>query len=89
MKNEFLESMPVLRSNIVIKRFDQQVECQNYSGQPSAEHRLWNISVNDAAINLINEEVNSNTPCPDWHVNILQMFNLYNSENFNHVKCHK
>jgi hypothetical protein len=87
MKNELLESTPVLRSDIVIKRFDQQVECQNYISQPSAEHRLWNISINDAAINLINEEVNSNSPCPDWHINTLQMFKLYDSERFDHKNC--
>jgi hypothetical protein len=89
MRNELLEAMPVLRSNIIMKRFNQQVDGQDCAGLENQEHRLWNISIKENALKLIMEEVDSDTLCPDWHINNLQMFRLYNSENFNHEKCLK
>lgn len=89
IRSELLEAMPLLRSNLVMKRFNQQVDGQDYAGLENQEHRLWNISIKENALKLIMEEVNSDTLCPDWHINNLQMFRLYNSENFNHEKCLK
>lgn len=87
MREELREIMPNLRPNLVIHRFNQQLNMLDYQGNNNDEFRLFNIKIlkNNLKPELI--EVNDQTPCPDWHINQLQMFRLYNSQNFNHQKC--
>jgi hypothetical protein len=87
MKNDLNEIMPELRANIIINRFEQQRNCIDCQGIPSQNHRLWNIQILNENVTPIIESVNELSECPDSHILTLQMFQLYNSNNFNHQNC--
>lgn len=87
LKNDLVEIMPVLRSNAILNRFEQQVNCIDWNGNHSEDHRLWNIQILKKDIEPIMELINELTECPDKHIQNLQMFRLYDSNNFNHQNC--
>ena len=89
MRQELINTMTILRPNIITNRFNQQLNMQSPLGVGNSEFRLFNIKFlnEDLKPNLV--EINNLTPCPDWHINQLQMFRLYNSQNFNHNNCKK
>jgi len=88
MRIELADTMPILCAGLVIKRFNQQKEGSDFSGNDSNEHRLWNIEILKKVEPLM-EKVSQDTPCPDWHINTFRMFRLYDSERgkFNHENC--
>ncbi|MCX6210046.1 MAG: hypothetical protein NTZ59_11280 [Bacteroidetes bacterium] len=88
MRRELAATMPVLSAGLVLNRFNQQKEGNNYNGNPTTENRLWNIEILKEVqpfMELVTEEL----PCPDWHISTFKMFRLYDSErgNFNHNNC--
>lgn len=89
MKEELLNAMPIIRPNIVMNRFIQQLNMQSPLGILHSDFRLFNIKILTENIVKTMVEINAQTPCPDWHINQLQMFRLYNSQNFNHNNCNQ
>jgi len=86
-KNDLSELMPLLRPNVILNRFEQQQNCLDWNGNHSEEHRLWNIQILKNDIEPIMELIDESTECPDRHIQNLQMFRLYDSNNFNHQNC--
>jgi hypothetical protein len=87
LKNDLIEIMPVLRSSVILNRFDQQQNCLDWNGNHSEEHRLWNIQILKKEIEPMMQLINESTEFPDKHIQSLQMFRLYDSNNFNHKNC--
>lgn len=83
-KNDLIEIMPVLRSSVILNRFDQQQNCLDWNGNNSEEHRLWNIQILKNDIEPMMQLIKESTDFPDKHIQKLQMFKLYDSNNFNH-----
>ena len=67
MRNELLESMPILRSVKVLERFEQQVKGMNYENIPDASHRLWNIEISKKDIKPVMEIITLDTLYPKWN----------------------
>lgn len=90
IRKELSSTMPFLKAGLVINRFNQQSEGNDYFGNSSNEHRLWNIEILKE-LKILMEPVTDELLCPDWHINTFKMFKLYysKSEGWNHENCRK
>lgn len=78
MRRELAATMPVLSAGLVINRFNQQKEGNDYNGNSSEQHRLWNIEIlKEIKVAPDLQEITKKSSLPDRNILKRNYFKLY------------